>query len=120
MGSATRGFESAHSPSAGDRARTLARLDARMRNATRIADGGCLRQEGLVARILSCEHFDHAVAPAADDPAAVLAPHDGTDPFAAHESVAGDLLRACPLLERPESQACVVARRDELTPVRRE
>ena len=63
------------------------------------------------------ENLDHPISAAADNPPSVLAPHDRTNTFSAHEAVAGDFLRAAPLLERPEAKAGVMASGDEFAAV---
>ena len=45
-------------------------------------------------RTLPRKHLDHSVAATADNPAAILAPDDRADAFAAHDAVAGNLLSA--------------------------
>lgn len=70
-----------------------------------------------VSQSLPGKHFNHAVAPSADDPPAVLAPHHRARALAPHNAVRRDLLRAAALLERPEPQRGVVARRHELAAV---
>lgn len=57
--------------------------------------------------------LDDAITAAADDPPPILAPDDAADALAAHETVAGDFLRAGSFLERPEAEAGVVAGGDE-------
>ena len=69
-------------------------------------------------RVLPCKYLDDSIATAADHPATVLAPDHGAYPLSAHDAMAGDLLRARALLERPEAQAGVVARADKLPAVR--
>lgn len=69
---------------------------------------------------LSTEHFDDPIAACADDPSAVLTPSNAANAFAAHDAVACDFLRAGALLEGPETQACVMAGRDEFTAIGRE
>jgi hypothetical protein len=59
------------------------------------------------------KNLDDAIAAAANDPPPILAPDDAADALAAHESVAGDFLRAGSFLERPEAEAGVVAGGDE-------
>jgi hypothetical protein len=63
------------------------------------------------------EHLDRTVATTADDPPPVGTPDDTAHAFPAHDAVALDLLRAAPLLEVPEAEACVVASGDELTAI---
>lgn len=52
--------------------------------------------------------LDHAITAAADDPATITAPDDGTDALTAHQPVTGQFLCAAALLEVPEPQACIV------------
>lgn len=75
------------------------------------------RTAGRVGQSLPGKHLDHAVAPAADNPPAVLAPHYRARALASHDAVRGDLLRAAALLKRPEPQGGVVTSRDELAAV---
>ena len=63
-------------------------------------------------RVLPCKYLDDSIATAAHHPATVLAPDYGAYSFSAHDAMAGDLLRARALLERPEAQTGVVARAD--------
>lgn len=61
----------------------------------------------------SSKNLDDPIPPAANHPAAVLAPDDGANAFAAHVPMANDFLRAGALFQRPDAQAGVVPGRDE-------
>jgi hypothetical protein len=69
---------------------------------------------------LSTEYFDDPIAACADDPSTVLTPGNAANAFAAHDTVACDFLRAGALLERPETQTCIMAGGDEFTAIGRE
>lgn len=75
------------------------------------------REAGRAGQSLPGKHLDHAVAPAAHDPPAVLAPHHRARALAPHDAVRRDLLRAAALLEGPESKRGVMAGRDEFAAV---
>ena len=82
--------------------------------------GRTLRLASIVAvrlLVLPRKHLDHPVAAAAIYPPTILAPDDGADALAAHYAMAGNLLRAGPLLQRPEPQGCIVACANELSPI---
>lgn len=68
--------------------------------------------------ILSRENLHHAIAASTNDPAPIVAPYHRAHSLAAHQAMAGDLLRAAALLQTPETQAGVVARRHEFAAVR--
>jgi hypothetical protein len=53
--------------------------------------------------------FHDAIAASADDKTAILAPADIAHALAAHSAVRNDILGADPLLERPETNAGIVA-----------
>ena len=57
----------------------------------------------------SGENFDDAIPTSAYYPSTVLTPNDGANAFAAHETVAGDLLGAASFFQRPVSQTGVMA-----------
>jgi hypothetical protein len=81
-----------------------------MRNAL-VLDHGC--------DPLSRENFDDSITASADDPSAVLAPDNGTDPLSTHDAVAGNFLCATSSFQGPEAEACVVAGRNKFTPIGR-
>lgn len=68
-------------------------------------------------RALSCKHLDDTVAARADHESSVAAPADVADAFAPHSPVRYDILGANSLLERPETDAGVVAGGDGFTAV---
>jgi len=51
--------------------------------------------------MLSRKDLHHPIPAATDYPPTILAPHDGTYPFAPHEAMAREFLDATPLFEAP-------------------
>jgi len=68
--------------------------------------------------MLPRKDLHHPIPAATYNPAAILAPHDSTDPFSSHKSMAREFLDATPLFEAPEPEAGVVAGGDEFPAVR--
>lgn len=62
-----------------------------------------------VSESLSRKHFHNSIATSANNKPAVAAPADVANAFAAHSAVGDNILRADAFLERPETNASVVA-----------
>lgn len=67
--------------------------------------------------MLPRKNLHHSIPTPTDNPAAILAPHDGTHPLAPHKSMTREFLDATPLFKAPEPEASVVAGGDEFPAV---
>jgi hypothetical protein len=68
-------------------------------------------------KLLPSKHLHHTISAPANNPLAILAPHNRAYAFAAHDAVVCDFLCAGSLLQTPESQRGIVARSHKLPSV---